>query len=47
LERGHGGSVRDPYNTMRLYQTATEVIPGLPGSWQVATLVIMTYLGSH
>jgi len=26
---GHGGSVRDPYNTMRLYQSQTEVIPGL------------------
>jgi len=25
---GHGGSVRDPYNTLRLYQTQTEVIPG-------------------
>jgi peptide/nickel transport system substrate-binding protein len=26
---GHGGSVRDPYNTMRLYQSQTEVVPGV------------------
>jgi peptide/nickel transport system substrate-binding protein len=25
---GHGGSVNDPYNTLRLYQTATTAVPG-------------------
>jgi peptide/nickel transport system substrate-binding protein len=25
---GHGGSIKDPYLTMRLYQTATEAVPG-------------------
>jgi peptide/nickel transport system substrate-binding protein len=25
---GHGGSVRDPYYTLRLYQTATAAVPG-------------------
>jgi peptide/nickel transport system substrate-binding protein len=25
---GHGGSVNDPYNTLRLYQSASEAVPG-------------------
>lgn len=25
---GHGGSIKDPYLTLRLYQTATEAVPG-------------------
>jgi len=25
---GHGGSIKDPYLSMRLYQTATEAVPG-------------------
>jgi peptide/nickel transport system substrate-binding protein len=25
---GHGGSVADPYDTLRLYQTASQVVPG-------------------
>jgi peptide/nickel transport system substrate-binding protein len=25
---GHGGSVNDPYHTLRLYQTASEAVPG-------------------
>jgi peptide/nickel transport system substrate-binding protein len=26
---GHGGSVKDPYATLRLYQTASEAVPGV------------------
>lgn len=33
---GHGGSVRDPYNTMRLYQSQTEAIPGVTALTNVA-----------
>jgi len=29
---GHGGSVKDPYETLRLYQSASEAVPGVNGA---------------